>query len=554
MADRLVLGSSSLGHTIAMELAGREDGVHVVTADENRAETLVADGVAVTTADPTAPDTLCGFDAPALVVVAGEDPDRNLAAARAARSTFPGAVLIAYTGWDASGHAAKLDGVADRVLHPGRETASFLLDRVGDGAIRLHQLQRVLRGIDRLAVVTHANPDPDAIASAVALARLAERVGCVADVCYHGDITHQENRAFVNLLGFELRNLGGECDLSEYDGFALVDHSRPGVNDGLPEDLAVDVVIDHHPPRAPVEARFVDLRSEVGATSTLLVDYLDQLGVPFTEDLATGLLFGIRVDTDGFTRGTVQADFEATATLLPYANLGTLERVESPSISPSTFGTIAKAISNRQRRGPVVTSCVGRLADRDALAQAADRLLGLEDVTTTVIYGVQDGTIYISARAQGADIDLGETLRDAFDQIGSAGGHADMAGAQIRLGVLDAVDEMEATLFAIVGDVVRDRFFEAFDASSSMSATGVYAEDHGPDQYIVLPDDRPVLDGSESIGTAMARRTGERDDVPASEDDAGGEEHDDAAEPEETDTDTPDTNTDTDTLDGSQSE
>ena len=539
MADRLVLGSSSLGHMIATELAGREGDVRVVTADENRAETLVADGVAVTTGDPTDPDTLGGFDSPAVVVVAGEDPDRNLAAARAARSAFSGAVLIAYTGWNGSGHAAKLDGIADRVLDRGRETASFLLDRVGDGAIRLRQLQWVLRGIDRLAVVTHANPDPDAIASAVALARLAERVGCVTDVCYHGNITHQENRAFVNLLGFELRTLDGESDISEYDGFALVDHSRPGVNDGLPEDLAVDVVVDHHPPRAPVEARFVDLRSEVGATSTLLVDYFDQLGVPFTENLATGLLFGIRVDTDGFTRGTAQADFEAAATLLPHANLGTLERVESPSISPRTFGTIAEAITNRQRRGQVVTSGVGRLADRDGLAQAADRLLGLEDVTTTLVYGVQEGTIYLSARARGADIDLGETLRDAFDQIGSAGGHADMAGAQIRLGVLDAVDGMEASLLDVVSDVVRDRFFEAFDASATQSVPGVYAGDPGGDQYLVLPDDRSVLDGSESIGTTMARQTGERDDVPASEDDAGSEDHDDAAEHGETDADTP---------------
>jgi len=530
MADRLVLGSSSLGHTIATELADREGGVHLVTADENRAETLVDDGVAVTTGDPTAPATLRGFDAPAVVVVADEDPGRNLAAAQAARSAFPGAVLIAYAGWNGANQAAQLDGIADRVIDPGRETASFLLERIGDGAVRLRQLQAALRGIDRLAVVTHANPDPDAIASAVALARIAERADCVVDVCYHGNITHQENRAFVNLLEFELRNLDGECDLSEYDGFALVDHSRPGVNDGLPEDLAVDVVIDHHPPRGPVEAGFVDLRSEVGATSSLLVDYLDRLGVPFTEHLATGLLFGIRVDTDEFTRGTAQADFEAAATLIPHANLGTLERVGSPSISPTTFETIAEAITNRRRRGQVVTSCVGCLADRDALAQAADRLLGLEDVTTTVVYGVQDGTIYISARARGTDIDLGETLREAFDQIGSAGGHADMAGAQITLGVLDAVDEMEASLLDIVDAVVRDRFFDALDTRSTqtVAGAGVYG-DHGPDQYLVSPAERSALDGPESGEAAMARQTTDDEASGSPDVDAASEESEERA-------------------------
>ncbi len=498
MPDRLVLGSSSLGHTIATELAGRPGGVCVVTADENRADTLTADGASVTVADPTAPATLREFDSPGVVVVAGEDPGRNLAAARSARDVFPGAMLIAYSGVNADGHAARLDAVADRVVDPARETASFLMERVGDGAVRLRQLQRALRAVDRLAIVTHDNPDPDAIASAVALARLAERVGCDPEVCYYGDITHQENRAFVNLLDFELRNIDDETDLSEFDGFALVDHSRPGVNDQLPEDQAVDVVIDHHPPRAPVEAKFVDLRSEVGATSTLLVDYLDHLGVPFTEDMATGLLFGIRVDTNEFTRGTAQADFEAAARLLPHANLGTLERIESPSVSPTTFGTIADAITNRRREGQVVVSGVGRLSDRDALAQAADRLLALDGVTTTLVYGVRDGTVFLSARARGTDLDLGETLREAFDHIGSAGGHADMAGAQITLGVLEAVDGMDESLMEVVGGVVSDRFFEALDARSVQTATGVHADDHGADQYLVPPEELPVLEAPES--------------------------------------------------------
>jgi nanoRNase/pAp phosphatase (c-di-AMP/oligoRNAs hydrolase) len=501
MADRLVLGCSSLGQTIVGELAGRPGGVRVVTDDENRAETLVADGVPVTVGDPTAVGTLRALDPPGVVVVAGEDPGDNVAAAQVARQAFPGAVVIAYTGRGAAGHAAKLDAIADRVVDPGREVASFLLDRIGDDATRLWHLQRVLRGIDRLAIVAHDNPDPDAIASAVALARLAGRVGCEPEVCYYGDITHQENRAFVNLLGFDLQNLDPDADLSAYDGFALVDHSRPGVNDQLPEDLPVDVVIDHHPPRGPVEATFVDLRSGVGATSTLLVDYLDNLGVPFTEELATGLLFGVRVDTDGFTRETSRADFEAAATLLPHANLGTLERVGSPSISPATFETIADAIANRRQEGQVVITGVGRLSDRDALAQAADRLLALEGVTTTVVYGVRDGTVYVSARARGIDLDLGETLRDAFGSIGSAGGHADMAGAQIALGVLETVEDMDESLLEVVGSVVADRFFEALEARSPQPEPGVYADDHGADRYLVPSEERPVLESDASPDT-----------------------------------------------------
>ncbi|MHB9286682.1 DHH family phosphoesterase [Halobacteriales archaeon Cl-PHB] len=493
MVRRVVLGSGSLAQTVAESLLDRPGSLHVVATDEGRASTLRDEGIDVALGDPTDPQTLAELDAAGVVVVADDDYETNLAATRIVRTSFPDAHVVAYTGTEYVSDPADLEAVADQVVDPGRATTDFLMERVGDAGLHLRQLHRVLRGIDRLAVVTHDNPDPDAIASAVALGRIAEAVGCDVDVCYFGDITHQENRAFVNLLQFDLTNLEQGDVLDTYDGVALVDHSRPGVNDGLPEGLQVDVVIDHHPPRAPVEARFVDLRSEVGATSTLLVDYLEYFGLDLTEDVATGLLFGIRVDTKEFTREVSPADFEAAGVLLPHADLGMLERIEAPSISADTLETIATAIGNRRQEGQVLLSCVGRLSQRDALAQAADRLLTLDGVTTTLVYGVLDGTIYASARSRGSGVDLGETLRDAFGQIGSAGGHADMAGAQITLGVLDEVEDRDESLMEIVEAVVSERFLEELEARSEQAVTGVYGPEFGSaDEYLVPEEDLPV--------------------------------------------------------------
>ncbi|WP_417448672.1 DHH family phosphoesterase [Haloplanus litoreus] len=332
----------------------------------------------------------------------------------------------------------------------------------GKGAERVWRLLNVLRGIDgRLAVVMHDNPDPDAIASALALAVIARSVGIEADACYFGDISHQENRALVNLLDLELRNVESVDALDDYAGIALVDHSRPGVNDGLDPDTSVDVVVDHHPPRAPVEARYVDLRSDVGATSTLLTEYLKRLGLDPGREVATALLYGIRIDTREFTREAVEADFEAAAHLYPLVDESILERVESPSMGPEVLSTLAAAIRNRDVRGDVLTTGVGRIRDRDALAQAADKLLDMEDVCVTVVYGFMDETVYVSGRARGTDVDLGEALRDALGPIGSAGGHADMAGAQIPLGILGAVDEESTdSLSRVVDEVIAERIFE----------------------------------------------------------------------------------------------
>jgi nanoRNase/pAp phosphatase (c-di-AMP/oligoRNAs hydrolase) len=495
MTDRLVLGGGSLSQRLVESLLDRPGKLRLVTTDENRTD-IYGDKVTVHVGDPADRTLLADLDTE-VVIVADDDPAVNVAAARAARETFPEAHLLAYTGFDAGPRRATLETVADSVVDPQRTLTDHLLARVSDGGIKLRQLTRVLRSIENLAIVTHDNPDPDAIASAVALGRIADQTGCTVDICYYGDITHQENRAFVNLLEFDLRNLDPDAELAHYDGIALVDHSRPGVNDGLPEETPVDIVIDHHPPRAPVEARFVDLRSGVGATSTLLVDYLEKFGMEMATDVATGLLFGIRVDTREFTREVSSADFEAAASLLPAADLSLLERIESPSISPDTFDTIASAIRNRREEGPVLLSCVGSLSDRDALAQAADRLLTMEGISATLVYGFRDGTIFVSARAQGMEIDLGEVLRDAFGRIGSAGGHADMAGAQITMGVLESVEDRDESLREIVEAVIADRFLEALDAQADQTIAPVYVPDENVDQYLVADEELPGADDEE---------------------------------------------------------
>ncbi len=495
---RAVLGSGTPARTLGRALAGGDKWrpVHVVTPEEATADAVREAGASATVADPTDRDVLAAIEGVGGVVVAVPDPDVTLASVRAARAAYPDATVVAYLGGDGRQDSrwTRVETIADRVVDPGEVTVDYLLDRATERGMRKRQLRRVLRGLDRLAVVTHDNPDPDAIASAVALQRIAAASGCEATVYYYGAINHQENRAFVNLLGFDLTSLepGVEPDA---DGVALVDHSRPGVNDGLPEGREVDVVIDHHPPRGPVEGGFVDLRSEAGATSTLLVDYLEGFGMTPATDLATGLLFGIQTDTREFRREVSTMDFEAAAWLLPGADMGTLERVGSPSISPETFETIAAAVRNRREEREVLLTCVGQLTDRDALAQAADRLVNMEGIATAVVYGVMDGSIHVSARSRDSRLDIGETLRDAFGRIGSAGGHADMAGAQITLGVLEEVED-EESLVEVVETFVTNRFLETADATPGRSAASTTPVDDLDDRYLLEEGD----DGDRSDG------------------------------------------------------
>ncbi|ELZ37116.1 phosphoesterase RecJ domain protein [Halorubrum distributum JCM 9100] len=492
MTRRLLLGCSAVGNALvehARDERGGRDDLVAITDDTGWVSTLRDRNVATVEADPTDPGTYP--DSAAVVLVASDDAERNVAAARAARERYPAALIVAHLGTAPTAEQrAAVEAVADRVVDPVEAVAGRVFEAVGlDGgrgadadAEFAHaaddekpaRLLSALRGLSGpLLVVAHDNPDPDAIASALGLARIAASIGVDADACYGGEIAHQENRALVNLLDIGLRPFD-EVDLDAYGGVALVDHSRAGINDSLPEGHPVDVVVDHHPPRGPVAGSFVDIRPAVGATSTLISEYLSRYGIAPERDLATALLYGIRIDTKDFTRATAIDDFEAAAALLAHADESTLERVESPSVSPETLRVLAAAIENRDVRGPVAASCVGEITDRDALAQAAERLLDLEDVTVTFVYGYMDGVIYGSARARGADLDAGELLRDALDPVGSAGGHASMAGAQVPLGILSEVSESES-LPDVVEAFVAGRFFEAL-ADAPAQPTGLPPE------------------------------------------------------------------------------
>jgi nanoRNase/pAp phosphatase (c-di-AMP/oligoRNAs hydrolase) len=465
MVDRLVLGCGDLCLSLSSTIRDWEGELHVLEPDEQRVEHLRDLSVTAETGDVTKTEAIRAVSIePDVIMILMDDRETATEAAYAARDAYPEAYMLSLPG--VTGTSKQAPAVVDSVLSPG----SMVLDEIDDlysGVLheQLSGLRTTVQNMDgKLIICTHDNPDPDALGSALALRSIAERFEVTAEICYFGDISHQENRAFVNLLDVSLRQLERPADIGG-DYLALVDHSRPGVNDQLPQGMPIDIVIDHHPAEELPDADFLDVRSSVGATSTLLIDYLEGYDIDIDTDVATGLLYGIRVDTRNFGRQTTAADFEAAATLLSHADLDALERIESPSMSPYTLETISRAIQNRRVEGTILTSCVGSIQTRDSLAQAADRLLELEAIDMAVVYGYTDETIYLSGRAKGGTLDLGVVFRRAFDDIGSAGGHESMAGAQVPLGIFEAIEtETEDNgLRSMVAGQIENRIDDALD-------------------------------------------------------------------------------------------
>lgn len=466
MIRRLVLEWDLPHRVLVGDTATSRRSTEVISSDEETVHALRERGVPVMHADPRDGTVIEGAGPVELVVVGSREPERTRSILQEATRVLPGATHVAYrpyhreVTWDPA-----IDSMADRII----DAAGAIRGRIqslanAPATVRTSHVRRILTTLDgELAIFTHDNPDPDAIASASALERIATQIGVSAETYYYGQITHQSNRAFVNLLDLSLNQLDPGAAPPDAGGYALVDHASPGVNDSLPADQPIDLIFDHHTPGAPVDARLVDLRESVGATSTIMTEYLEQLGIDPEPWLASALVYGITTDTRSFMRGVSVDDFEAAASLWTAADHEALARIEHPNVSPETLGTLAEAIASRRVEGRALATCVGRLQERDALGQAADLLIQMNGVDICLVSGITVDVVEISARARPGDrsIDLATILRDAFGAIGSAGGHEEMAGASIPLGILGSVDgEPSEDLVAVVRSVVEDRFFE----------------------------------------------------------------------------------------------
>jgi len=353
---------------------------------------------------------------------------------------------------------------ADFVLNQNQlmaKAAVYQINKVYANRVsqRLYSLLSSWEGT--LGIITHKNPDPDAISSALALAVIAKNANPNRLICrifYDGIIGHQANRTLVNLLEIKMEKMDPAV-LQECTYLALVDSPAPGVNNTLPSKTRVHIVIDHHEDGKLAEspALFVDSRPGIGATASILSQYLQELDISVDKQVATGLLYGIRSDTRDFSRNVTPQDLINAAFLLPLTDNSLLDQIMSPSLSEETLDILGTAIANRKIQSGYLFSNVGFIRNRDALPQAADLLITLEGVNTALIYGISDEAIIMSARNRDVRLHIGNVLKEAFGTMGEAGGHPTMAAAVIPLSFF-SLAKSKVDLLSLVTEPLLGRF------------------------------------------------------------------------------------------------
>jgi len=320
-------------------------------------------------------------------------------------------------------------------------------------------------GRGRILILVHDNPDPDSLASAMALRHLfAVRLNREAVIAFSGMIGRSENLAMARLLQIPLTPFP-IIELKMFQVVCLLDSQPETGNVSLPPGTRVDIVIDHHPMReASAACKWVDIRPEYGTTATIVYEYLKVQGVSLGTKLATALFYAIKSETQDLGREARRPDRDAYLTLFPLANKTLLNSITRPPLPKEYFIALHSALEHTTIYGKVLIAALKEVQFPELVAELADLLLRLEGVETVLSMGHYNSEMILSIRTASEEINAGDLIHSLVAGMGSAGGHGMMAGGKI-----DNVAESDAAI-AEVERVLTERILAELDVPAGEPA------------------------------------------------------------------------------------
>ena len=176
-------------------------------------------------------------------------------------------------------------------------------------------LDNILNEINKaesIVILTHENPDGDAVGSSLALYNALKDYGKNPDV-----IIPEYSRCFEFLPGAE--KIKKESDIKNYDLAISVDAATIKMLNGWAnyfENAKCSIVIDHHGTNTMYgDINFVN--PDAPACAQILIVLLKYFNIEITKEIGTCILTGIITDTGGFKyQGTNVETFEFVAELL----------------------------------------------------------------------------------------------------------------------------------------------------------------------------------------------------------------------------------------------
>ncbi len=325
------------------------------------------------------------------------------------------------------------------------------------------KLLRLLAHKKNILITTHRHPDPDALASGVAMmALLSQKLpASVVSMSVKGQMASGLNDAFVRYTDLKLVPWD-EAALPNYDAIILLDTQPAFAFSPLPVGTTPLAVIDHHRGRGRrPNVPFCDIRPEVGAAGSIVFSYFMELEVPIKPDLAATLLYGIESDLAGAAGFPGELDNIALSSLTLIADPRKLYRMRYVDLPRSYYIAYANGLNHAVVYDNLLISHLESIESLETPAVIADFLLRLDKVDWTMVSAVHDAKLIVSIRTSNSKISAADIARRLVRKVGEGGGHRAKAGAYINM---DTANPAEIEKYR---SLLRKRFLRLLHTSST---------------------------------------------------------------------------------------
>jgi nanoRNase/pAp phosphatase (c-di-AMP/oligoRNAs hydrolase) len=308
---------------------------------------------------------------------------------------------------------------------------------------RLQQLAEALPSHHRVLIIPHDFPDPDALASAAAIhLLLAKWFGRPSQIAFTGEVSRAENRELLRRFRFRWHEVADLRAPRRNVACILVDTAPWVRNVTVPPWARPVAVFDHHQHRVPARWRnlYLDIRPEMGATTTIGHEYLRAAGIEIPRWLSAIMAYAIASETLDLSRDTNKVDLDAYMDLASHADQSVIGRIRHAPLPRAYFTLLREALTNARRWENLAWTHLKFTEHPAMIAEIADLLLRMEGMKWSFCSANMNGHLFVSMRSSAQAARCCRLLRQAIGDDGSAGGHHRMAAGFVAMKDLADVD------------------------------------------------------------------------------------------------------------------
>lgn len=319
----------------------------------------------------------------------------------------------------------------------------------------LDQIRQLLRPEKKIVILTHYNPDGDAIGSSLGLKHYLRTQGLEAEVVVPNDfpkflkwMSEAKKITIADYKRKKAAELIADADILFILDFNASHRAGQMVGPWIERSAAVKILIDHH--QQPENFNFVYSDTTIPATSQMVYHFIDALGHAdaVNLDVAQCLYTGIMTDTGGFRfRSTSATTHRIIANLIEKgadpaeitANTwdnNTVSRFKLLSLILGRIETVAdgKAAVLWLRRSELEQYGFDK-GDTEGFVNYGLSIAGVE-VAAFFMEDMYENFVKISFRSKG-DVDVNSFSRKYFN----GGGHINAAGGKSYADIYETIED-----------------------------------------------------------------------------------------------------------------